>query len=184
MNTHAHARALVKTDSESSIEVTVRRRRILLAGLVARTGEERLPRAMFGSMVGGKGYSYARERDWMGRLQEEHFEKFAIRSQGLRETAQTEGRQTVPRGRRRGRGLHVEHVEMACRREERRRRATHNSCNCHPDRGHQYMHPGGGRGRGQAQGGREALCSKSGRLRMAFIVMMCAFPVPKVTTRY
>ena len=53
----SHAHAPLRTDSES-VETTVRRRRILFAGFVAPMGEERLPRrAMFGEMLGGKGYS-------------------------------------------------------------------------------------------------------------------------------
>ena len=69
-HTLSYANALVKADSES-IETTVRRRRMLFAGFVARMGEERLPRrVMFGEMVGGKGYSFGQEKDWMGRLKE------------------------------------------------------------------------------------------------------------------
>ena len=53
----SNANVLLRTDSES-IETTVRRRKILFAGFVARMGEERLPRrVMFREMLGGKGYS-------------------------------------------------------------------------------------------------------------------------------
>ena len=53
----SYANGFLRTDSES-VETTVRRRRILFAGFVARTGEERLSRrVMFGEMLGGKGYS-------------------------------------------------------------------------------------------------------------------------------
>ena len=46
---------LIKTRSES-IEVTLRRRRILFAGFVARMGDKRLPKCvMFGELVGGAG---------------------------------------------------------------------------------------------------------------------------------
>ena len=52
----SYANALLSNNSES-VETTVRRRRILFAGFVARMGEERLPRrVMFGDMLGGKGY--------------------------------------------------------------------------------------------------------------------------------
>ena len=62
-HTLSYANALVKADSES-IETTVRRRRMLFAGFVARMGEERLPRrVMFGEMVGGKGYFFGQEKD-------------------------------------------------------------------------------------------------------------------------
>ena len=68
----SYANALLRTDSES-VETTVRRRRILFAGFVARGGEERLPRRefMFGEMLGGKGYSGGQEWDWMKHLEEE-----------------------------------------------------------------------------------------------------------------
>ena len=50
------------TDSES-IEAAVRRRRILFAGFVVRMEEECLPRrAMFGKLVGAKGYSGRQEK--------------------------------------------------------------------------------------------------------------------------
>ena len=61
--TLSYADALAKTASES-IEAIVPKRRILFAGFVARTGEERLPqRVMFGELVGGKGYSGGQEKD-------------------------------------------------------------------------------------------------------------------------
>ena len=57
--------ALFRTDFES-VETTVRRRRILFAGFVARMGVERLPtRVMSMEMLGGKGYSGGQEWDWM-----------------------------------------------------------------------------------------------------------------------
>ena len=56
-HTLSYADALVQTDSES-VKAIVRKRKILLAGFVARIGEERLPqRVMFGEFVWGKGYS-------------------------------------------------------------------------------------------------------------------------------
>ena len=47
---------LIKTGSES-IEATLRRRRILFAGFVARVEDTRLPKCvMFGELVGGRGF--------------------------------------------------------------------------------------------------------------------------------
>ena len=57
---------LVKTGSES-IEATLRRRRILFAGFVARVKDTRLPKCvMFGEMVGGAGWVRGQEKEWMG----------------------------------------------------------------------------------------------------------------------
>ena len=57
---------LVKTGSES-IEATLRRRRILFAGFVARMENTRLPKCvMFGEMVGGTGCGGGQEKEWMG----------------------------------------------------------------------------------------------------------------------
>ena len=51
----SYANALLRTDSES-VETTVRRRRVLFTGFVARMREEILPRrVMFVEIVGGKG---------------------------------------------------------------------------------------------------------------------------------
>ena len=59
----SYADSLAKTASES-IEATVRKRRILLAGFVARMGEERLPqRVVFEELVGGKGHSGGQEKE-------------------------------------------------------------------------------------------------------------------------
>ena len=56
---------LIKTGSES-IEVTLRRRRILFAGFVARMENTRLPKCvMFGAMVGGAGCVGGQEKEWM-----------------------------------------------------------------------------------------------------------------------
>ena len=56
---------LVKTGSES-IEATLRRRRILFAGFVARMEDTRLPRCvMFGEMVGGAGCVGGQEKEWV-----------------------------------------------------------------------------------------------------------------------
>ena len=57
----------MKTESES-IEATLRRRRILFAGFVARMVDTRLPTyVMFGEMVGGASCVGGRqEKEWMG----------------------------------------------------------------------------------------------------------------------
>ena len=50
----SYANEFLRTDSESD-ETTVRRRRMLFAGFVARMGEERLPRTVtFGEMLRGE----------------------------------------------------------------------------------------------------------------------------------
>ena len=86
----SYANALLRTDSES-VETMVRRRRILFAGLLARMGEERLPRrVMFGEILGGKGYSGGQEWDWMNDL--EDLKTFVIKFEGWREAAQKVGR--------------------------------------------------------------------------------------------
>ena len=70
-HTLSYPDALAKTASDS-IDAIVRKRRILLAGFVARMGEERLPqRVMFGELVGCKGYSGAQEKDRMAHLKED-----------------------------------------------------------------------------------------------------------------
>ena len=57
---------LNKTGSES-IEATLRRRRILFAGLMARMGDTRLPNCgIFGEMVGGACCVKGQEKEWMG----------------------------------------------------------------------------------------------------------------------
>ena len=57
---------LVNTGSES-IEATLRRRRILFAGFVARTEDTRLPKCvMLGESVGGVGCVGGEEKEWMG----------------------------------------------------------------------------------------------------------------------
>ena len=55
-----------KTGSES-IEVTLRRRRILFAGFVARMEDTRLPKCMmFVELVGGAGCGGSQDKEWMG----------------------------------------------------------------------------------------------------------------------
>ena len=57
---------LVKTVSES-IETTLRRRRILFAGFVARMEDTRLSKCvMFGEIMGGAGCVGDQEKEWMG----------------------------------------------------------------------------------------------------------------------
>ena len=57
---------LMKTASES-IEATLRRRRILFAGFVARMENTRLPKCViFGELVGGVGCVADQEKDWIG----------------------------------------------------------------------------------------------------------------------
>ena len=66
----------------------MRKRRILFAGFVARTGEERLPqRVVFGEFVGGKGYSGGQDKDWMVHLKED-MSVFGIKFEGRRNNAQ------------------------------------------------------------------------------------------------
>ena len=77
----SYANALLRTYSKS-VETTVRRRRILFADFVARMGEERLPRVMFGETLGGKGYSGGQEWDWTKDLEEDLEEAFGIKFEG------------------------------------------------------------------------------------------------------
>ena len=90
-HTLSYVDALAKTASKS-IEAIARKRRILFAGFVARTGEERLPqRVMFGQLVGGKGYSGGQEKDWMAHLKED-VSVLRIKFEGWRKAAQKTGR--------------------------------------------------------------------------------------------
>ena len=57
---------LTKTGSES-VKMTLRRRRILFAGFVARMEDTRLPKCvMFGELVGGAGCVGGQGKKWMG----------------------------------------------------------------------------------------------------------------------
>lgn len=48
---------IIYNTTSESVEATLRIRRLLLAGCMARMGEERLPKkAMLGEMIGGKSY--------------------------------------------------------------------------------------------------------------------------------
>ena len=86
----SYADALAKPDSES-IEAIVRKRRILIAGFVACTGEERLPQSViFGELVGGKGYSGGQEKDWMTHLKE-NMSVFGMKFEGWRKATQKAG---------------------------------------------------------------------------------------------
>ena len=82
----SYANALLRTDFES-VETTVRRRRIFCAGFVARMGEVRLPRVMFGETLGGRGYSGGQELDWMKDVDED-LTAFGIKFDGCREASQ------------------------------------------------------------------------------------------------
>ena len=58
---------LIKTGSESIEEATLRRRRILFAGFVARMEDTGLPKCvMFGELVGGAGCVGGQEKERMG----------------------------------------------------------------------------------------------------------------------
>ena len=64
-HTISYLNTIIKTGSES-IEATLRRRRILFAGFVARMEETRLPKCvMFGELVGGAGCVGGQEKEWM-----------------------------------------------------------------------------------------------------------------------
>ena len=90
-HTLSYADALAKKNSES-IETTVRKRRILFAGFVARMGEERLPRRMMpGDLVGRKGYSGRQEKGLMVCL-EECMTECGMKTTGWRKGAQKAGR--------------------------------------------------------------------------------------------
>ena len=81
---------LVKTGSES-IEATLRRRRILFAGFVARMEDTRLPKCvMFGEMVGGAGCVGGQEKEWMGCFLDD-LRAFGINADRWTTAAQDEG---------------------------------------------------------------------------------------------
>ena len=81
----------MKTGSES-IEATLRRRRILFAGLfVARMEDTRLPKCvMFGEMVGGAGCVGGLEKEWMGCFLDD-LRAFGINTNQWTTAAQDEG---------------------------------------------------------------------------------------------
>ena len=91
---------LVKTGSES-IEATLRRRRILFAGFVARMEDTKLPKcAMFGEMVGGAGCVGGQENEWMGCFLDDDLGAFVINADQWTTAAQDEGgwRRTAEQG--------------------------------------------------------------------------------------
>ena len=80
----------MKTGSES-IEVMMRRRRILFAGFVARMEDTILQKCvMFGELVGGAGCVGGQEKEWMGCLLD-HLRAFGIDADQWTTTAQDEG---------------------------------------------------------------------------------------------
>ena len=90
---------LVKMGSES-IEATLRRRRILFAGFVARMEDTRLPKCvMFGEMVGGAGCVGGQEKEWMGCFLDD-LRAFGINADQWTTAAQDEGewRRTAEQG--------------------------------------------------------------------------------------
>ena len=81
---------LIETGSES-IEATLRRRRILFAGFVARMEDTRLPKCvMFGEMVGGVGCVGGQEKEWMGCFLDD-LRAFGINADQWTTAAQDEG---------------------------------------------------------------------------------------------
>ena len=90
---------LIKTGSES-IEATLRRKRILFAGFVARMEDTRLPECvMFGEMVGGAGCAGGEDKDWMGCFLDD-LRAFGINADQWTTAAQDEGewRRTAEQG--------------------------------------------------------------------------------------
>ena len=83
-----------------SIEATLRRRRILFAGFVARVKDMRLPKCvMFGEMVGGAGRVGGQEKEWMGCFLDD-LRAFGINADQWTTAAQDEEewRRTVEQG--------------------------------------------------------------------------------------
>ena len=81
---------LVKTGSES-IEATLRRRRILFAGFMARMEDTRLPKCvMFGEMVGGAGCVRGQEKELMGCFPDD-FRAFGVNADQWTTAAEDEG---------------------------------------------------------------------------------------------
>ena len=89
----------IKTGSES-IEVTLRRRRILFARFVARMEDTRLPKCvMSGELVGGAGCVEGQEKEWMGCFLDD-LRAFGINADQWTTAAQDEGqwRRTAKQG--------------------------------------------------------------------------------------
>ena len=90
---------LIKARSES-IEATLRRRRILLAGFVVRMEDTRLPKCvMFVELVGGVGCVGDQEKEWMGCFLDDLI-AFGINAAHWTTAAQDEGvwRRTAEQG--------------------------------------------------------------------------------------
>ena len=95
----SHLDTLIKTGSES-IEATLRRKRILFAGFVARMENTRLPKCvMFGELVGGAGCVGGQEEEWMGCFLD-NLRAFGINADQWKTAAQDEGewRRTAEQG--------------------------------------------------------------------------------------
>ena len=81
---------LMKTGSES-IEVTLRRKRILFVGFVARMEDTRLPKCVvFGEMVGGAGCEGGQEKEWVGCFLDD-LRAFGVNADQWATAAQDEG---------------------------------------------------------------------------------------------
>ena len=90
---------LIKTGSEST-EATLRRRRILFAGFVARMEDTRLSKCvMFGELVGGAGCMEGKEKEWMWCFLDD-LRTFGINGDQWTTAAQDEGkwRRTTEQG--------------------------------------------------------------------------------------
>ena len=90
---------LMKTRIES-IEAVMRRRRVLLAGMVAHMKDTRLPKCvMFGELVGGAGCVGGQRREWMGCLLND-LRAFGINADQWTTSAQDDGerRKAVEQG--------------------------------------------------------------------------------------
>ena len=90
---------LTKTGSES-IEATLRRRRILFSGFVARMEDTKQPKyVMFGEMVGGADCVGGQEKEWMGCFLDD-LRAFGINAYQWATAAQDEGewRRTAEHG--------------------------------------------------------------------------------------
>ena len=73
------------------VEATLRRRRILFAGFVARMEDTRLPKCVvFGEMVGGAGCVESLEKEWMGCFLDD-LRAFGINADQWTTAAQDEG---------------------------------------------------------------------------------------------
>ena len=90
---------LIKTESES-IEATLRRRRVLFAGSVARMDDTRLAKCvMFEELVGAPGCMGGQEKEWMGCFLDD-LRAFGINADQWTTAAQDEGewRRTAEQG--------------------------------------------------------------------------------------